>query len=146
MVFDFDENEREYICWLLDDAGRGYFSPTGYNRDLLASHFEQPFFIIKDPELYADIKLRNEYLKKSPPVIDVKQHKAFTTNIHSGMSIEEIDNQIEFLRQRKDQIIKIDASSMDEENQKNLSYEKLKKEKEKKGKFEKEEAQLVKME
>lgn len=132
MVFEFDENEREYICWLYDDAGRGYFSPNGYNRDLLATHFDQEFFIIKDPEVYADVKLRYEHLQKNPPSEATTNHKAFTTNINSGMTLDEIDSQIEFLKQRKEQIIKIDSSGSIEEDQKTEAYDRLKKERTKK--------------
>lgn len=131
MVFEFDENEREFICWLYDDPGRGYFSPNGYNRDLLASHWEENFFIIKDPEVYADVKLRYEYLKSNPKKLEIiSAHVDVNRNISSGMTVDEIESQIDFLLQRKEQIIKINSENQEEEILKAKVYEQKKAEKE----------------
>lgn len=134
MIFEFDSNEREYICWLYDDPGKGYFSPNGYNRDLLASHWDQDFFIIRDPDLYADIKLRRDYLTANPKVGEVEKldkYKPVNKNLSHATSVEEIDAQLEFLLQRKEHIIQINNENAQEEILKAKIYEEKKAEKEK---------------
>lgn len=133
MIFEFDSAEREYVCWLYDDVGRGYFSPVGYNRDLLASHWKEDFFIIKDPEAYADVKLRHDYISENPKAttIDVKSEKAINQHISSGQNVEEIDNQIKFLQQRKTQVIKMDEEHNIELDKRETVYQEKKAAKEK---------------
>ena len=131
MVFEFDRSEREFICYLYDDPGHGYFSPSGYNRDLLATHFNQSYFVIKDPNLYADVKLRYEYIQKNPPKkIVVNHHQGVVPNLNSGSTVTEINNQIEFLQQRKEQLIEMDSQIINEDETREQAYEKMKAERE----------------
>jgi len=128
MVFDFDAQEREFICWLYDDAGQGYFSETGYNRDLLASHMDFNFFIIKDPELLVDIEQRYDYMKKHP---GKKRYKAKPLNekLTGSMNISDIDNQMKFLQSRKDMLVSLEEKSEKKKAKVKEKIEKIKNEK-----------------
>ncbi len=98
MRFTFDKNEREYVCDLLDDQGPGYFSEVGFNRDLIASHFSEPYFIIKDVEVLKDIKKRYETLiALGGEKIERKKAPVLNNNSTS----EDIDEQIKFLQNMK---------------------------------------------
>jgi hypothetical protein len=123
MVFNYDPQEREYVCWLYDDPGMGYFSETGYNRDLLASHFNDNFFIIQDPDVYADVNLRAEYLKKNPNT----KYKKKTSVDKSLNTIDDIDSQIKFLKQRKEILAKTEEIKKEEEKKKEEAVKKAKK-------------------
>ena len=115
MRFVFDKNEREYVCQLLDDKGPGYFSEISFNRDLLASHFTQNYFIIDDPEVKKDVEKRYNYLlslngkkvtRKAAPVLD------------NNATEEEIDEQIRFLKEKKKSIKKEVSDVVKEEEEK----------------------------
>ena len=135
MIFEFDPSEREFVCYLYDDPGRGYFSPSGYNRDLLATHWDQQYFVIKDPSIYADVKLRYEYIKANPPKqLIVNHHAGVVPTINSSSTVSEIENQIEFLKQRKAQMIELDSHIINEDQTREEAYEKLKEERNKSAK------------
>lgn len=108
--FEFDVSEREWICWLYDDNLQGPYSPFGFNRDFLAGHFKQEMFIIKDPQVYADVKQRAIYLEKNRDKIkaELKERKV-NLGKKTGNVIEDIDAQMEALQRRKDQIEKFNA-------------------------------------
>jgi len=116
MVFEFDYSEREFICWLYDDPGPGYFSKTGYNRDLLASHWEENFFIIQDPELYADIHARYKY-HKANPTKTVQKKGPVVDKITTDDSIQDIDAQMAFLQAQKDKLVEVKAEEIKKENE-----------------------------
>lgn len=111
LIFRFDASEREFICYLYDDPGRGYFSSTGYNRDLLASHLDMKMFIVKDPEIHADIVLRNEYMLKNP---GAKIDSGDVKKISSSASRKEIESEMIHLKKRLENLEKIEAREADE--------------------------------
>ncbi len=125
MIFEFDPADREYVCYLYDDPGKGYFSETGYNRDLLASHFEEDYFVIKEPQLHAEIQARYDWMKENPGK-QLDSSNKIVTNINSGGSIEDIDSQIKFLQSRKSMMTKLKASEKIKEDDKKKAYKKLK--------------------
>lgn len=96
MIFRLDESEREFICYMYDDPGRGYFSPVGFNRDFLASHMDRDDFIIRDPEVHADIKLRYEYMKANPG----KKYKGEAPKTSANATRVDIENEINHLQER----------------------------------------------
>jgi len=100
LVFTFSREEREYVCWMYDDQEPGYFSPIGYNRDLLATHLDDNFFVVNDVAVLQDIQSRYEWLKSNPDKRNKRQvAAAFTTG--APQSVDEIDAQIEMLKERK---------------------------------------------
>ena len=98
MRFTFDRNEREYVCHLLDDQGPGYFSEVGYNRDLLASHLNENYFVIQDASVLKDIQKRHALLLSNGGK-KVKMKKAPVLDNNS--TSEDIDAQIKFLEEKK---------------------------------------------
>jgi len=124
MVFEFNPEEREFICWVYDDPGRGYFSPYGYNRDLLATHWDEPYFVIKDPEVYADVKSRAQFLKDNPQTHKISKEKATVGNINNAVTADEIDSQIEFLKQRKVHLLEVDDKLKKDDDIREEAYQK----------------------
>jgi hypothetical protein len=100
--FSFSREEMEYMCWMFDDQGPGYFSSVGYNRDLLASHLEEDFFVIPDPAVLEDVKKRHSYMKANPGKKNHMREPAMMST--TAESVEDIDAQIEYLKSRKENI------------------------------------------
>ena len=129
--FYWDRNEREFICWLYEDQGPGYFSNKCYNKDLLATHFDQDYFIIKEPELFAEVKTRYEWLKKNPPKLDkpVNNFNPHNNRISKEDDISDLESQIQILQGRKKQIQKLDVNEKEEAAKISALYEKEQSEK-----------------
>jgi recombination DNA repair RAD52 pathway protein len=138
MNFFFERQEREFICDLYDDKGPGYFSPIGYNRDLLASHMiseelEDQFFVIKDPIVMADIKNRIDYIKKfkmKPPKFnapDVNYAAVLMRDMQQKpTTIEEIEKQLADLLKLKDDLSLLTKEKADEVTSDNKSQPEVK--------------------
>ena len=127
MVFIYDRNEREHICWLYDDPGKGYFSDVGYNRDLLATHWTENYFVLKEPSVYAEVKRRYEFLKENPP--NRKQRKEqFNPQGRATpeTAVKDLEDQIKFLKGRADQIKKTQLEQQKEDEKLEEAYEDLK--------------------
>lgn len=99
LIFRFNRAEREFMCWVFDDKGPGYFSPIGYNRDLLASHLEENFFIIPDEKVKKDIENRYQYMKENPGKRSVNAGAPILTA--PTETPEDIDAQIIYLKEKK---------------------------------------------
>ena len=110
MIFQFSREEREYVCWLYDDDGPGYFSRIGFNRDLLASHLEEKCFILSDPDVEKDVIARYEFIKSNPG----KKRKQIKENIvvKDSDSVEDIDAQIAFLKKKREDFKREDSISV----------------------------------
>lgn len=102
LVFTFSREEREYICWMYDDEMPGYFSPVGYNRDLLASHLNESFFIINDVAVLQDVQNRAQWLVDNPKRRNQRQsNPSFAGQATKATSVDELDREIEILKERK---------------------------------------------
>lgn len=118
--FEWSEADADFVCWLLDDTQRGPYSAIGFNRDLLAAHLGQNVFIVSDPAVYIDVKKRAEWLKNNIDRIR-KEKEEKRNNLDkrnkipsSGDNISDLDDQIRFLKSRKEQL-ELHMSSKDEE-------------------------------
>lgn len=106
--FALDVKERQYTCHILDDQGPGYFSPIGYNRDLLATHMEEGFFMIPDKEVEADVLKRAEYIKENKKKhVSKKDRPAVLTS--TANTPEDIDSHIKYLLEKKKSILQRDG-------------------------------------
>lgn len=58
VVFNLNEDDGRFYGSIVDDREKGEFSPEGYNRDFLATHWKDEYFRILDLDVRADVKRR----------------------------------------------------------------------------------------
>ena len=73
LIFRLDEEIGEWVGEMLDDKTEGLYGEIGYNRDILASHYETGEFIIKDKRIEREVKSRLEKIKKIRHQKDVER-------------------------------------------------------------------------
>lgn len=89
--FKRDLVKRKMVAFVLDDKEKGVVSPTGFNRDLLASHIDS--FIVPDPVIAADIRNRADLLL---------QKRARDEKVKEEKSAEDYEKEIKELQAKRD--------------------------------------------
>lgn len=123
MKFILDDNEGEFVCWLYDDQGKGYFSETGYNRDLLASHYNDNFFTINDVDVLKDVQERAEW--RSAHKKD-KYREGIAPKIKQA-SKEDLAKEIEALQKKLQNLEEIEKEQLTEKESLTEKIEKISK-------------------
>jgi hypothetical protein len=110
LVFRYSKADADFVCMMYDDPGPGYFSATGYNRDLLATHYGENFFYVKDPEIKADIEKRVIWLEENK---DKRNQRRKDPSIMSTTvnNVDDIDSQIAFLESKKKEMLAKDNNA-----------------------------------
>ena len=93
--FDYDSQTGQHISWIYDDD-------AGYNRELLASHFYNGLYEIMELPIQKEIEVIAEQKKLEAENRPEEVEEALLTDEQiNEMSSDSIDEQIEFLKQRK---------------------------------------------
>lgn len=102
LVFSFSREDREFVAFMFDDQEKGYFSPKGYNRDVLASHLDDDMFVIHDEAVLEDVKARNKWMKENPGAKNMPETEAI---IRPAVNSEDdIDKEIQRLKDMKEKM------------------------------------------
>ena len=98
--FDYDSQTGQHISWIYDDD-------AGYNRELLASHFYNGLYEIMELPIRKEIEVLAEQKKlevENRP--EEGPEEILTDNQINEMSVDSIEQQIEYLKQRKVALLK----------------------------------------
>lgn len=132
-VFNYEQSSRRWVCYMFDDQHEGPYSAVGFNRDMLAGHLGQNWFIVEDPKIFIDLKKRHEWLVSNIEVIRKrKEDKKNRIDVSGGVptaaeNIEDLETKIKFLEDRKNQLQTFQDGKDDEQKELERQYEETKK-------------------
>lgn len=110
VYFDYDSQTGYHIAWIYDDD-------KGYNREFLASHFYNGLMEIMEEGLRKEIEVLAIQKKKEAEHREQsdEDEEPLTEDQIKNMGVDGIDEQIEFLKRQKKQLMAKKADAVTEE-------------------------------
>lgn len=107
--FKFDTQDRDWIGWMLDDKDKGVSSPTGYNRDFIASHvagigWEKAVFHLDSRDEFTR-SLKEDISSRIKRMEEVLKKKAAALAVKNTSSLSDIERSIAELTAKKASMI-----------------------------------------